>query len=146
MVANKTQEERVRRLSEMVNDTLGVSGNCAQTSFAVLQDEFDLDGGPILKALTPFPGIGLRGETCGALFGSLMALGLVYGRDELDDWKGFISSLPSARRFCKRFAPPNNRFQPTRSAVLRVRLKRTVRRPKSANWLYHFYFCSTMIL
>ncbi len=103
MAAKESQEERVRRLSQMATDTLGASGNCAQTSFAVLQEEFDLDGGQILKALTPFPGIALRGETCGAVIGSLMALGLVYGRDELDDWKGFISSLPSARRFCRSF-------------------------------------------
>lgn len=51
----------------------------------------------------PFPGIALRGETCGAVIGCLMALGLVVGRDDLNDWKGYIGSLPSARRFCKRF-------------------------------------------
>jgi hypothetical protein len=32
-----------------------------------------------------------------------MALGLVYGRDDLKDWKGFIGSLPPARRFCSNF-------------------------------------------
>lgn len=83
------------------------SGNCAQTSFAILNDEFDLGGEQILKALTPFPGIALRGETCGAVVGSLMALGLVYGRDDLSDWKGYIGSLPSARRFCKQFEEKN---------------------------------------
>jgi C_GCAxxG_C_C family probable redox protein len=79
------------------------SGNCAQTSFAILSDEFDLGGEKILKALTPFPGIALRGETCGAVIGSLMALGLVYGRDDLTDFRGYIGSLPSARRFCRQF-------------------------------------------
>ena len=83
------------------------SGNCAQTSFATLNEDFDLDGEQILKALTPFPGIALRGETCGAVIGSLMALGLVYGRDDLTDWKGYIGSLPSARRFCKQFEEEN---------------------------------------
>ena len=58
------------------------SGNCAQTAFAVLQERFDLDGGQVLRALTAFPGIALRGETCGAVTGSLMALGLVCGRDD----------------------------------------------------------------
>ena len=33
-----------------------------------------------------------------------MALGLVYGRDELDDWRGYLASLPPTRRFCRRFA------------------------------------------
>ncbi len=90
-------------LAQGARDTLARSGNCAQTSFAVLQEEFNLDGGGVLRALTPFPGIALRGETCGAVVGCLMALGLVFGRDDLGDWKGYIGSLPSARRFCQRF-------------------------------------------
>ncbi len=32
-----------------------------------------------------------------------MAIGLVFGREDLEDWKGYISSLPPARRFCRRF-------------------------------------------
>jgi C_GCAxxG_C_C family probable redox protein len=90
-------------LTQRARETLAKCGNCAQASFAVLNQEFDLDGEKVLKALTPFPGIALRGETCGAVIGCLMALGLVFGRDELDDWTGYIGSLPSARRFCRRF-------------------------------------------
>ena len=90
-------------LGRHVEATLSVCGNCAQTSFSVLQDAFALEGGPILKALTAFPGIALRGETCGAVTGCLMAIGLVQGRDRLDDWKGYVASLPAARRFCRRF-------------------------------------------
>lgn len=104
MVNTTSHEDRLSALIEMVNDTLDQSKNCAQTSFAVLQKSFDLEGGEILKALTPFPGIALRGEACGAVTGCLMALGLVYGRDDLDDWRGYIASLPPARRFCRRFA------------------------------------------
>ena len=98
-----SQEDRLNKLNQKVTETLDRSKNCAQTSFAVLQEEFDLEGGPILKALTPFPGIALRGETCGAVIGCLMAIGLVYGRDDLDDWKGYLASLPPSRRFCRRF-------------------------------------------
>ena len=57
----------------------------------------------VIKALTPFPGIALRGETCGAVIGCLMAIGMVYGRDNLEDWKGYLVSLPPSRRFCRRF-------------------------------------------
>lgn len=98
-----SQEARLKSLSKNVKDTLDRSKNCAQTSFAVLQQEFDLDGNEILKALTPFPGIALRGETCGAVIGCLMAIGSVYGREDLDDWKGYLVSLPPSRRFCRRF-------------------------------------------
>lgn len=103
MISNDMRGEQLAALGRKARDTLALSGNCAQTSFAVLNEAFHLDGNKILKALTPFPGIALRGETCGAVTGCLMALGLVYGRDALDDWKGYIGSLPSARRFCRHF-------------------------------------------
>jgi len=96
-------EVALERLAKNARDTLTRCRNCAQSSFAVLQEEFDLEGGPILKALTPFPGIALRGETCGAVVGSLMAIGLVFGRDDLDDWHAYLASLPPARRFSRRF-------------------------------------------
>jgi C_GCAxxG_C_C family probable redox protein len=107
MASEELSEEDLQRLAQAARDTLARCRNCAQTSFAVLQDEFNLEGGPILKALTPFPGIALRGETCGAVVGSLMAIGLVYGRDDLEDWHGYIGSLPPARRFTRRFEELN---------------------------------------
>lgn len=103
MKANVSKEDNIDALAQMAKDTLINSGNCAQTSYVVLQQEFDLEGEDILRALTPFPGVALRGETCGAVIGCMMAIGLVYGRDQLDDWKGYIKSLPPSRRFCRRF-------------------------------------------
>ena len=96
-------EEIYRQFEQKVKEYLEISGNCAQTSFLALQEQFGLDDGSILKALTVFPGIALRGETCGAVVGCLMALSLVYGRERLDDWEGYIRSLRPARRFCRSF-------------------------------------------
>jgi C_GCAxxG_C_C family probable redox protein len=107
MDSASSKEDRAARLAKKVNESLHRSKNCAQTSFEILQDEFNLEDGAILKALTPFPGIALRGETCGAVIGCLMALGMVYGRDNLDDYKGYIASLPPCRRFCRRFEEEN---------------------------------------
>jgi C_GCAxxG_C_C family probable redox protein len=100
-------ENRRVALDREVKEMLDKSKNCAQTSFAILQGEYHLDGGEILKALTPFPGIALRGQTCGAVIGCLMAMGLVYGREDLGDWKGYLASLPPSRRFCRRFEEQN---------------------------------------
>lgn len=122
MATESPSEDRLSALSNRAQDILVQSGNCAQTSFAVLQEEFDLPGAEILKALTPFPGIALRGETCGAVVGCMMALGLVYGRDNLDDWKGYIASLPSARRFCRRFENENG--STACASILETRLGR----------------------
>jgi C_GCAxxG_C_C family probable redox protein len=116
------QSENEPEIKQMVKDLLLESGNCAQTSFAILCEEHDLEGAQILKALTPFPGIALRGETCGAVIGSLMALGLVYGREDLTDWRGYIGSLPSARRFCAQFEEEND--STACSAILQKKLGR----------------------
>lgn len=101
----KSNQDVYRSLESKVKENLSLCGNCAQTTFLTLQDEFDLEGEGILKALTPFPGIALRGETCGAVTGGLMALGTIHGRDKenLNNWQAYIDSLPPSRRFCRRF-------------------------------------------
>ncbi len=122
MLSDSSSSDSPSVLSHKAKDILTLSGNCAQTSFAVLQEEFQLDGDEIRKALTPFPGIALRGETCGAVVGCLMAIGLVYGRDNLDDWKGYLASLPPSRRFCRRFEEQNG--STACSAILITKLGR----------------------
>ena len=119
---SRSGTEKQSDMLERAKRLLLESGNCAQTSFSILNDEFDLGGDLILKALTPFPGIALRGETCGAVIGSLMAFGLVYGRDDLTDFMGYIKSLPSARRFCRQFEEENGGT--TCAAILQERLGR----------------------
>jgi len=101
--AGLSEEEVLRRLDEKVDRIMATAQHCAQTTFIALQEQFDLEDGAIVKALTPLPGIAERGETCGAVIGGLMALGLVYGRDRLNDWEGYRASLEPARRFCSRF-------------------------------------------
>ena len=107
MTGETLSQEDQERLAQSARDTLARCRNCAQASFAVLMDEFGLEGEAILRALTPFPGLALRGETCGAVVGSLMAIGLVYGRDDLEDWQGYIASLPPAQHFTQRFEELN---------------------------------------
>jgi len=103
MTEQRSREAVLEQLEQQVTHYIQLSGNCAQASFAALQEQFGLDGGPILKALTPFPGIALRCETCGVVSGCMMALGLVFGRDRLDDRPGMQAALIPAMRFCQRF-------------------------------------------
>ncbi len=85
------------------DDYMRVCHHCAQTSFLALRAVFELGNASLVKALTPLPGIAERGETCGAVTGCLLALGLVYGRDRLEDWAGWRACLVPARAFCQRF-------------------------------------------
>jgi len=60
MKSQRPNQQLFDRLESKVQENLLMCGNCAQTTFLVLQDEFELDGEALLKALTPFPGIALR--------------------------------------------------------------------------------------
>jgi len=53
MNADASREEVLKKVTESARQILLQSGNCAQTSFLVLKEQFHLDNGMILKALTP---------------------------------------------------------------------------------------------
>jgi C_GCAxxG_C_C family probable redox protein len=92
-------------LDQKVDQYMQLSHHCAQSSFMALKEQFGLDGGEVVKALTPLTGIAERGETCGAVTGPLMAMGLIFGRGEqrLNDWDTYRASLIPSGRFCERF-------------------------------------------
>ena len=101
MSNSPSREGELVVLAQKARDALPRYGNCAQASFAVLQEEFNLEQAAILKALGPLPGIAGRGEKCGAVVGCLMTLGLIYGSDKLED--SWNSSIPAAREFYRLF-------------------------------------------
>jgi C_GCAxxG_C_C family probable redox protein len=90
-------------LDHKVDHYMEMSHNCAQSSFLALSEQFGLGNSDMVKALTPLPGIAERGETCGAVTGALLALGLVFGRDNLSDWQAYRDSLVPTNEFCDRF-------------------------------------------
>ena len=94
-----------KMLDQKVDQHMQQSHHCAQSSFMALKEQFGLDGDQVVRALTPLPGLAERGETCGALTGPLMALGLIYGRDEfqMDNWDAYQKSLIPAGKFFDRF-------------------------------------------
>ena len=90
-------------LDQRVNNYMTQSHHCAQSSFLALSEQFGLENKEILKALTPLPGIAERGQTCGVVIGSLMAMGLVFGRDRIDDWQKYRESLVPTGDFVDKF-------------------------------------------
>jgi len=112
MLSKTAKEETLDRVARKAGDYEELSVNCAQGTLTALQEEFNLGGGKgVVKAATFMPGLMSRKETCGAVIGGLMALGLAYGRDKLYDPKW---STPEANeemfkvrnkvwRFCEAF-------------------------------------------
>jgi len=97
LLANKQQIiDRVRRRAEEYNFILK---NCAQGTALALMEEFGLGSMEIIKALTPFPGIGGTGEICGGITGSLIAFGLFFGSDNRLDYEAMNKTIMMAQKF-----------------------------------------------
>lgn len=92
-------------LDQKADKYMHMSFNCAQSSFRALEEQFGLKADQVLKALTPLTGIAERGETCGAVIGPLMVMGLLYGRgrEQMQDWKKYRDALVPTGEFCERF-------------------------------------------
>jgi len=83
------------------NDTYG---GCSQAVLAALQDGLNIGNAETLKAATALPGGGgWRGETCGALLGALMALGIVIGREKLEDTEKYSKAMEISRDIIESF-------------------------------------------
>jgi len=80
-----SKEKILDRVQQRAEEYNFIFKNCAQGTAMALFEEFGLGSMEIIKALTPFPGIGGTGEICGGITGSLMAFGLYFGTDNALD-------------------------------------------------------------
>jgi len=100
---DESREARLNRLEQKAGDYEELYASCAQGTLLALQEEFQMEDVLAFKAATAMPGIALRGETCGALIGAIMALGMAFGREKPDDLKAVMRATGAARKLCKRF-------------------------------------------
>jgi len=101
LLANKQQIlNRVQLRAEENNFILR---NCAQATALTLMEEFGLGNMEVLKALTPFPGIGGTGEICGGITGSLITFGLFFGSDNPLDYEAKGKTIQTAQKFMDLF-------------------------------------------
>lgn len=92
--------DRVQRHAEEYNFILK---NCAQGTALALLEEFGLGSMEIIKALTPFPGVGGTGEICGGITGSLIAFGLFFGSDDRLDYEAVNRTIGTSQKFMAYF-------------------------------------------
>jgi len=82
--------------------------NCAQSVLTVFGPDLGLSREMSLKVSSLFGGgIGRSGETCGAVTGALMALGLKYGVTEMEEREAIKNATGVARDFLQRFSEVN---------------------------------------
>jgi C_GCAxxG_C_C family probable redox protein len=101
MLANKSKIlDRVQQRAEEYNF---IFKNCAQGTALALMEEFGLGNMEIIKALTPFPGIGGTGEICGGITGSLITFGLYFGSDDRLDYEAENRTIAISQKFMAYF-------------------------------------------
>jgi C_GCAxxG_C_C family probable redox protein len=81
---------------------------CSQAILSTYGIEFGLDQELALKIASPFGGgIGSLGNTCGAVTGAIMVLGLKYGHSKVGEMKKKEKANEIAREFVEKFNSRN---------------------------------------
>ena len=78
--------------------------SCSQAVFCAWAEELGLDPETALRVATAFGGgMGRRGDTCGAVTGAFMAIGLKHGRVSADDGETRDRAYALVGRFVEEF-------------------------------------------
>ena len=82
--------------------------NCSQSVFCAFADKYGLDDNTSLKVSASFGGgIGRMRETCGAVCGAAMILGLEYGQTEPNDNESKQRNYQAVQELARRFKERN---------------------------------------
>jgi C_GCAxxG_C_C family probable redox protein len=101
IIANK--EKILKQVQQRGEECEFLSHSCAKGAALPVMEEFGLGNMEVIKALSPFPGLGLTGRTCGAVSGGLIALGLYFGGDDLLNYQTNRAAMTATRQFLERF-------------------------------------------
>jgi C_GCAxxG_C_C family probable redox protein len=101
ILANK--EQILNRVQQRGEEYNFLARNCARGTALAVMEEFGLGNLEIVKALSPFPGFGGTGWMCGGVTGGLIALGLYFGSDDVQDYDAVGATMMAARKFMPRF-------------------------------------------
>jgi len=77
---------------------------CSQCVLLALQEHLKIGNEATFRAASPLAaGVALMGDSCGALLGGMMALGLAFGREKVEDFGALAASALKARALYERF-------------------------------------------
>jgi C_GCAxxG_C_C family probable redox protein len=77
---------------------------CSQSVLLALQEGLEVGDLESFKSATVLSGgVARRGETCGALLGALMGLGLVKGRERIEDTPKYVDAMGIANEISDEF-------------------------------------------
>jgi len=100
MIVDEILVQEIRRKAHAYDQYSG----CSQSVLLALQEGLNVGNEASFKAATVLSGgVARRGETCGALLGALMALGLVAGRERIEDFEKYVHATNIANEICNEF-------------------------------------------
>lgn len=108
----KDNYDRISFVDEVKKKTFDMEmrcHGCAQVVVRSFLDVLGIDSPLTSMAASPFAaGLALTGNNCGALIGSLMVLGMEFGRRDVNEgMEGIIKGIRPMRRFIKYFKEQN---------------------------------------
>lgn len=90
-------EELINRIEEKAHEYEKNYSGCAQSVLGALQAGLEIGNDESFRAATGLAGgIARQGESCGAIIGALMALGLAIGRERIEDVAAYRAMVPPA--------------------------------------------------
>ena len=102
MPDNVSKEELLDRIEKEALDYERDFHGCSRCVLKPLQDNLDLGDEASLKASTPLAaGVAMRGETCGAFLGGLLAVGIATASEDLKDVNALTNSLAAGFRLAR---------------------------------------------
>jgi C_GCAxxG_C_C family probable redox protein len=88
---------------EQINDGFKKCIHCSQQVLAEWAEKLGYDRKEALRMAAPFGGGMFRGDTCGAVAGAMIAIGMRYGHDTPGDAEGNEAMIKKVEAFQKAF-------------------------------------------
>ncbi len=103
MPEKASREELLNRIEKEANHYERDFHGCSRCVLKPLQDHLNLGDDESFKASTPLAaGVAMRGETCGALLGGLMAVGMATASENMTDTVALRNSLAAGFRLARK--------------------------------------------
>lgn len=97
------EEEFLEKIGKKALEYDKLSG-CSQSVLLALQEAFNIGNLESFKSASVLSGgVARNGETCGALIGGLMAIGLVIGREKMENLDAYVRAINIANEIREKF-------------------------------------------
>jgi C_GCAxxG_C_C family probable redox protein len=103
MPEETVKEELLDRIEKTAHDYEKKYHGCSRCVLKAIQENMKIGDPTSLKGVTPLAaGVAMRGETCGALLGGLVALGIVTASEDFGDEGAMTNSISLGFRLTRR--------------------------------------------